>query len=177
MGLRFEVIVSGVLEELGPDEPASVYVERLAHEKAMAVARLHPDGWIIAADTIVYLDGSILEKPRDPEDAVRMLEAIAGRSHTVYTGVVLQNLADGVLSFELCKSDVTMLPLTREEIEWYVGTGEPLDKAGSYAVQGIGSMFIESIRGSYTNVVGLPLATLYTMMKNAGIQLDSWRVK
>ena len=110
-----------------------------------------------------------LEKPADREDAKRMLATIAGKTHIVYTGVTLQNAAGGYHDTRVAESEVRMLPLTEREIAWYVATGEPLDKAGAYAVQGIGALFIDSVHGSYTNVVGLPLALLYQMLKRAGI--------
>jgi septum formation protein len=124
---------------------------------------------VIAADTTVLLGDELLEKPVDPADAARMLGTIAGKTHIVYTGVTLQNLERDHHDTRVAESEVRMLPLSAEEIEWYVATGEPLDKAGAYAVQGIGAMFIDSIHGSYTNVVGLPLATLFQMLRRAGI--------
>ena len=117
----------------------------------------------------MLLGDQLLEKPLDEHDAARMLSLIAGRTHTVYTGVTVQNLDRRYHDTRVAESEVRMLPLPPEDVEWYVRTGEPMDKAGAYAVQGIGSMFIDSIHGSYTNVVGLPLAMLFQMLRKAGI--------
>ena len=175
LGLRFTVATSDVEEKLGAGENVDAYVERLAREKAAAVSRRHPDGWVIAADTVVWLDGHILEKPLDRDDAVRMLETISGREHVVYTGTAVRNDARSWDRASVTATRVRMVAIPRDEIEWYVGTGEPMDKAGAYAVQGIGAMFIESIEGNYTNVVGLPLAPLLRMMREAGIDPAHYR--
>ena len=169
IGLDFEVLPSNVPEIHREGETPEEYVARLSRDKAAAVAREHATRWIIAADTTVFLDDQLLEKPEGPADAVRMLSAIAGRTHVVYTGVTLEKGDGSWRETRVAESEVRMLPLSPAEIEWYVGTGEPLDKAGAYAVQGVGAMFIDSIHGSYTNVVGLPLATLFQMMRKAGI--------
>jgi len=150
-------------------EAPEEYVARLSRDKAHALASEHPDRWVIAADTTVLLGDQLLEKPDGPADAARMLATIAGQTHIVYTGVTLENLERDHHDTRVAESEVRMLPLSASEIEWYVRTGEPLDKAGAYAVQGIGAMFIDSIHGSYTNVVGLPLATLFQMLRRAGI--------
>jgi septum formation protein len=169
VGLDFEVIPSSVPEIHQPGESPEEYVARLSRDKAGAIAAKHPERWVIAADTTVLLGDELLEKPADAPDAERMLASIAGRTHVVYTGVTLQNAAAGHHETRVAESEVRMLPLSEREIAWYVATGEPLDKAGAYAVQGIGAMFIDSVHGSYTNVVGLPLALLYQMLKRAGI--------
>jgi septum formation protein len=169
IGLDFDVIPSSIPEVRGAGESPEEYVARLSREKAAAVAAKHADRWVIAADTTVLLGEELLEKPADEADARRMLATIAGKTHIVYTGVTLQHAAGGHHDTRVAESEVRMLPLTEREIAWYVTTGEPLDKAGAYAVQGIGAMFIDSVHGSYTNVVGLPLALLYQMLKRAGI--------
>jgi septum formation protein len=169
IGLDFEVIPSSVPEVHQPGESPEEYVARLSRDKAAAIAAKHRDRWVIAADTTVLLGEELLEKPSDAEDARRMLGTIAGKTHVVYTGVTLQNAAAGWHETRVAESEVRMLPLTPREIAWYVATGEPLDKAGAYAVQGIGAMFIDSVHGSYTNVVGLPLALLFQMLRRAGI--------
>ena len=169
IGLDFEVLPSNVPEVHQPGEAPEEYVARLSRDKAQAIARQHPSRWIIAADTTVLLGDQLLEKPVDAADAARMLGTIAGRTHVVYTGLTLQNMDHRHSETRVAESEVRMLPLTASEIEWYVRTGEPLDKAGAYAVQGIGAMFIDSIHGSYTNVVGLPLATLFQMLRHAAI--------
>jgi septum formation protein len=169
IGVEFEVMPSHVPEVHQPGEAPDEYVARLSRDKANALAQEHPSRWVIAADTTVHLGDELLEKPSDPQDAMRMLATIAGQTHMVYTGVTLQNVERGWCDTRVAETEVRMLPLSSQEIEWYVGTGEPLDKAGAYAAQGVGAVFIESIHGSYTNVVGLPLATLFQMLKRAGI--------
>ncbi len=167
--LPFDVHPSDIPEVHGEGESPEEYVARLSREKANALGRHHPGRWIIAADTTVLLGDQLLEKPVDRVDAARMLGLIAGRTHTVYTGVTLLNVEKAYHDTRVAESEVRMLPLSDSDIEWYVATGEPLDKAGAYAVQGIGAMFIESIHGSYTNVVGLPLALLFQMLRKAGL--------
>lgn len=169
IGLEFEIIPSHVPEVHLPGEAPEEYVARLSRDKANAVAAEHPDRWVIAADTTVFYGEQLLEKPTDAADAERMLAIIAGRTHIVYTGVTLVNAARDWRETRVTESEVRMLPMSEVDIAWYVGTGEPLDKAGAYAVQGKGSMFIESVHGNYTNVVGLPLATLFQMLRKAGI--------
>jgi septum formation protein len=169
LGLAFDVMPSDIPEVRASGESAEAYVTRLSREKAAAIAARHADRWIIAADTVVVLGDELLEKPRDAADAARMLSTIAGKTHTVYTGLTILHGARNHVATRTQSSRVTMLPLAPDEIEWYVATGEPLDKAGAYAVQGVGAMFIDSIDGSYTNVVGLPLATLFLMLRDAGL--------
>jgi nucleoside triphosphate pyrophosphatase len=169
IGLDFEVVPSHIPEVRDEGEAPEEYVARLSREKAAAIARQHPDRWIIAADTTVLLGEELLEKPVDADDAKRMLATIAGRTHIVYTGVTVMNASIEHHDTRVAESEVRMLPLDAGEIAWYVTTGEPMDKAGAYAVQGIGAMFIDSIHGSYTNVVGLPLALLFQMLRRAGI--------
>lgn len=169
IGLDFEVAPSSVEELRGEAEDPESYVLRLSQEKAGEVSTRRPGAWVIGADTTVYIDGSILEKPSDRADAARMLRTISGRIHTVFTGVTLLGPSGSHNESKVVATEVTMISLTDEEITWYVGTGEPMDKAGAYAVQGVGAMFISSINGNYTNVVGLPLSVLFDMMRRAGI--------
>ena len=169
IGVRFHVIPSHVPEERKEGEAPEEYVARLSREKAEAIAHHHHSRWIVAADTTVLLGDTLLEKPNDDADAARMLGLIAGRTHTVYSGVTLQRLDRNYSDTRVSESEVRMLPLSERDIAWYVQTGEPLDKAGGYAVQGVGAMFIDSIHGSYTNVVGLPLALLFQMLRKAGL--------
>lgn len=171
IGLAFEVMPSDLPEIHQPGESPEEYVARLSRNKADAIAGRNRDAWIIAADTTVLLGDELLEKPKDAEDAKRMLGLIAGKTHTVYTGVTLQSASRNWRDTRVAESEVRVLPLDGRDIAWYVSTGEPLDKAGAYAVQGIGAMFIDSIHGSYTNVVGLPLALLFQMLRRAGIDL------
>lgn len=169
IGLDFEVVPSRIEERRGKAEDPQTYVLRLSREKAEEVASRRPEAWVIGADTTVYIDDTILEKPSDPPDAARMLRMISGREHTVFTGITLLGPSASSRESRVVSTQVTMIGLTDEEIAWYVATGEPMDKAGAYAVQGVGAMFISSIRGNYTNVVGLPLSVLFDMMRQAGI--------
>ncbi len=140
-------------------------VMHLAKQKADFALRLHPDACVIGADTIVDLDGEIIGKPKSPEDAVRTLTRMQGRSHTVYTGLAV--LKSGYSDLRYVTTRVRFRPMSEAEIRWYVSTGDPLDKAGSYGVQGLGCVFVESIEGNYFNVVGLPAPTLYEMLLKA----------
>jgi septum formation protein len=156
-------------ESTRPGEEPGDYVLRLAVEKAAAQAG--PGELVLAADTTVVIDGEILGKPTDPADARRMLARIAGREHTVLTGVALNEPARGRRAAAVDAAKVRMAPLSEEEIAWYVGTGEPLDKAGSYGVQGLGAMYVEAISGNYTNVVGLPLPLTRRLFGELGYDL------
>lgn len=167
--VAFEVIPSHVPEVHEAHESPADYVARLSRDKADAIAAQHRDRWVIAADTTVTLDGRLLEKPVDEADAKRMLATLSGRTHLVYTGVTLQHASSSYLDTRVTETEVRMLTLPEDDIAWYVATGEPMDKAGAYAAQGFGGMFIESITGSFTNVVGLPLATLFLMLREAGL--------
>lgn len=169
VGLQFDVIPSHIPEEKASHESPVGYVARLSGEKAQAVAQEHPDRWVVAADTTVVFGDQLLEKPADAEDAKRMLRVIEGRTHTVYTGVTVRRIASNYSDTRVGTTQVTILPMSELDIAWYVGTGEPLDKAGAYAAQGRGGIFIDSVQGSFTNVVGLPLALLFQMLRTAGI--------
>jgi septum formation protein len=168
VGLDFEVIPSGVAEDFFNTESPREHVLRLAEAKAREVASKYPDRWVIAADTIVYINGSILGKPKSREEAVDMLRCLSGQEHRVLTGFSVCRSEKGESDKEAVQTVVKMKPLTSSEMTWYVQTGEPFDKAGGYAIQGIGSFMIESIRGSYTNVVGLPLCELIQMLTRRG---------
>ena len=167
LGLEFAVRPVDLDETYRPGEAAPDYVLRLAREKALA--RAGPGELVLAADTVVVLDGELLGKPSDPEEARRMLARLAGRRHTVYTGVALVD--GGREATEVVASEVEIAPLSAEEIDWYVATGEPLDKAGSYAIQDLGALFVESVEGNYTNVVGLPLPAVYRLAAALGHDL------
>lgn len=140
------------------------YVQRVATDKARAVCRLHTGRLVLAADTTVVVDGEVLAKPDDESDARRMLRALSGRAHTVMSGVALASDADIDTRVEITR--VEFAPLSEDEIDWYVASGEPMDKAGGYAIQGLASRFVTRIEGSYSNVVGLPLALVYAMVKS-----------
>lgn len=165
LGLRLEVRPADTDEAPLPLEAADAYVRRIAREKARAV-----DGeTVLGADTAVVLDNAILGKPRDPEDAGRMLRALSGRRHQVLTGVCVRRHGREELLVEA--SAVRLAPLTDRQIAWYVGTAEPLDKAGAYAVQGIAGAFVAEVRGSISNVVGLPLAETLALLSRIGFPL------
>jgi len=168
VGLDFDVIPSRIEEDFIPGELPRDHVIRLAEAKALEVGSHHPDRWVIAADTIVYIDHSILGKPKSREEAMEMLQRLSSQEHWVLTGFAVRNLGKGVGDQEAVQTAVKVKNLSQVEIEWYIQTGEPFDKAGGYAIQGIGSFMIESIRGSYTNVVGLPLCELMQMLNRLG---------
>jgi septum formation protein len=147
-------------------------VEALAQGKAREVASRHPQALIIGADTVVVVDGEILGKPGSRRDGVRMLKRLSGRWHEVVTGLALASGDKEVVSHAI--TQVLFAPLTPQEIGFYLATGEPLDKAGAYGIQGIGGLFVEEIKGSYTNVVGLPLRLLYVLMGELGLDIKSW---
>lgn len=162
-GFEFEVLAADVDETpLDVEDPAE-YVERLAIEKARAVLGWRPDARVLGADTTVTIDGEILGKPVDDADARRMLRLLSGRPHVVHTGVAVAS-ARGIQS-GVDTTRVWFTAMTDEDISWYVATGEPVDRAGAYAIQGIASRFIPRIEGSYSNVVGLPVALVSSILK------------
>ena len=163
-GFEFDVHAVEIDETPRPGEPAAVYVERLAIEKAQAAFKDLPDQHqvVLGADTTVVLDGRILGKPEDRADAIAMLTALSGRAHEVMTGIAIVS-ALGVRS-GVAHTRVWFAAITNEDISWYVGTGEPTDKAGAYAIQGLASRFIIRIEGSYTNVVGLPVTLVSSIL-------------
>lgn len=168
VGLDFDVIPSGIEEDYIQGESPRKHVLRLAEAKALDVGNQHPDRWVVAADTIVYVDHSILGKPKSRDEARKMLRHLSGKEHRVLTGFSVLHLEKGRRDRGAVQTAVKVRKLTQLEMEWYVETGEPFDKAGGYAVQGIGSFMIESIKGSYTNVVGLPLCELIQMLSRLG---------
>jgi septum formation protein len=156
LGLDFTLAVADIAEVAQPGESPADFARRLAGEKAAAVALRHPASWVLAADTVVARSGRILGKPADSEDAAAMLAALSGHWHTVWTGFALRRGRD-VLA-EVVATEVRFAELSDPLIRAYVATGEPLDKAGAYGIQGRGGLLVREIRGSYSNVVGLPLA-------------------
>ena len=169
MGLRgFKITSPEVDETVEEHMPPAQVVEELSRRKALAVAgHADPDDLIIAADTVVALEGAVLGKPADRADAARMLAALAGRTHFVYTGLtVLRGERARTVSEETA---VTFRPLTEGEIAAYVATGEPLDKAGAYGIQGYGALLVEGIRGDYYNVMGLPVCRLGLLLGELGV--------
>lgn len=180
LGVRFAVRPVDLDETPRAGEGSWEYVRRLAEEKA--TAQVGPGELVLAADTSVVLDGEILGKPADEAEAREMLGRLAGREHTVLTGIALAGGAgialaeggDGART-EVEESRVRIAPMSADEIAWYAATGEGLDKAGAYAAQGVGALFVEAIAGDYTNVVGLPLPATYRLFRKAGRDLREFR--
>lgn len=172
LGLDFEILVSNAEESKGelPDSPGEQVIE-LAARKAGEIAGLHPDALVIAADTIVVAEKQILGKPGDEEDARRMLSFLSGRWHEVYTGVALVKAAEKKRLVDYERTRVKFRPLSREEIDRYIRSGEPMDKAGAYGIQGLGAVLVERIEGCYFNVVGLPLTKLTLMLKEFDVEV------
>ena len=164
----FEVIPSEVDEKLLDGESPEVHVLRLSREKALEVSRGNPGRWVLGADTVVIIDGEILGKPETPGEAERMLGMLSGRTHRVITGFAIVKGDEGVIVNDAVESSVIFKDISRDEMDWYIRTSEPYDKAGGYAVQGKASFFIKEIRGSHTNVIGLPLCEVITAMEKAG---------
>jgi nucleoside triphosphate pyrophosphatase len=165
-GYAFVVEPADVDESLLPGEPPEVYALRVARAKADEVAARHPhDGIVLAADTVVVAGRDILGKPVDAADAARMLTRLSGTVHEVLTAVVVRRPAAELT--ELVRTRVQFIDLTAEDIAWYIRTGEPEGKAGAYAIQGRGARFVDRIEGSWSNVVGLPLATVARMLGEA----------
>lgn len=167
-GFRFRVEVADIPEEPQPGEDPIAYVTRLAREKAEAVARRIADtqAWVLGADTTVVVDGRILGKPESPDDAAQMLRLLSGRTHQVITGVAIVT-GEGATALSLVAAEITAVQfhsLSQREIDAYVATGEPMDKAGAYAIQGRAARWIPRIHGCYFNVVGLPLALVSNML-------------
>ena len=170
-GFSFDIVPADIDEILRPGEAPTEYVRRLAEEKARTVARkiakADPDATaiIIAADTTVVVNGTILEKPESPSDAQRMLEQLSGRTHDIHTGVALLRLPDGVERIFADVTRVDFADLSAKEIADYVASGEPFGKAGGYAIQGLGGRFVKRIEGCYFNVMGMPLGRVYQQLR------------
>jgi septum formation protein len=162
-GLSFRIIPAAIDERPYPNEPAEVYVRRLASAKAAAVAKSHPDAVVLGADTIVTIDHALLGKPRGLDEARQMLSRLSGNVHEIVTGVAV--LAAERAASEVVTSRVLMRRITEATTAWYLATGEPFDKAGAYAVQGLGGALVEWVEGSYTNVVGLPLTETLALLR------------
>jgi septum formation protein len=166
IGLNFSVRPADIDETPQPDEPPERYVERLAREKALAVSGSSPAGLVLGSDTSVVLDGRILGKPADASDARETLGRLSGATHQVMTAVALA--AGGQCQSVLVITEVCFRQLATAEIEAYVASGEPMDKAGSYGIQGLGGIFVNELRGSYSAVVGLPLQETAALLASAG---------
>ncbi len=171
-GLKYQVVSPSVDEKVLPEETPKDHVERLALEKATSVAANHPDDVVIGCDTIVILNGrDILGKPQNRKDAKQMLASLAGREHTVLSSVVAVWHKKSKQRLVTVESRVRMKMLEEWEMNWYVESGEPMDKAGGYAIQGKGAIFIEGIVGSHTNVIGLPLMETVMLLRSFGVRL------
>ncbi len=171
LGLDLLVRPAAVDESPRPGEPPADLAERLARSKALGVAGPLPSpALVIAADTIVVCGEAILGKPRDSHDAARMIAKLQGRTHEVISAIALRALPEETLECDRAISRVTFAPMSEAEVRWYAETGEGLDKAGAFALQGIGAVFITAIAGSYTNVIGLPLEALYPRLLRFGVR-------
>jgi septum formation protein len=168
-GLAFRVVPSSIDESSVAVSSPEDYVRRLSEAKANDIARQYPDKWVIGADTIVLKAGVILGKPASQSEARTMLKNLSGQTHQVLTGYAICCLARQHLFSEIVKTDVLFKNLTAAEIEWYIQTKEPFDKAGAYAIQGLGAFLVKSINGSYTNVVGLPVCEVLEFLIKKGI--------
>lgn len=168
LGLVFEVMPSGADESFLNGETPEKHVLRLSRHKSDSISSLNPEAWVLGADTIVIIKGEVLGKPRTPEEARQMLGKLSGQEHLVYTGFTIRRREDNRLASRAMISSVLFKDLSEQEMSWYVNTAEPYDKAGGYAVQGLGAFFIREIRGSYTNVMGLPLCEVVDALKDLG---------
>lgn len=168
LGLDFTVIPSDADETFRTGEAPPAHVLRLSADKAGLIAAMHPGSWVLGADTIVVIDGAVLGKPADPQEARQMLGKLSARAHTVYTGFTLLRRDAQIAVSEGIASTVTFRAISADEMAWYVDSPEPYDKAGAYAVQGKGAFFIKEIQGSYTNVMGLPLCEVVDALKKVG---------
>jgi septum formation protein len=171
-GIPFEASPADVDERFHPREKPDEAVARVAQLKAEAVVARHRDAVVLGADTTVVIRGTPLGKPADSADAARMLRMLSGRTHEVLTGVCV--CAQGRRLLHVEPTRVQLATLSEAEIAWYISTGEPLDKAGAYAAQGLASRFIEGIDGSYSNVVGLPISSVYALLKEVGCDILEW---
>lgn len=171
LGLKFEAVASNADETCRCDEQPACLVESLAEKKAAAIASERPEDTVIGADTIVVVGSRVLGKPEDAADAGRMLRLLSGRCHKVYTGVCVMRMSDGFRRTAHEVTKVSFAPMSEDDIERYVATGEPLGKAGAYAIQGYGSVFVTGIGGDYFNVVGLPLRLTARLLGEAGIRV------
>jgi septum formation protein len=169
LGISFSIIPPNIEEERRKDESPRDFVSRMAHEKAHKVGMLFPENWVIGADTVVVLRNRVLGKPKGNVDAFNMLKALRGKWHKVFTGYCVLNIAKNAVLRDVAETKVFIRDLADEEIMRYVKTLEPLDKAGSYAVQGKGGHMVKEIKGSYTNVVGLPICEVAEALLSLGV--------
>jgi septum formation protein len=169
LGLAFQVHAADIDETPLAEENPQAFVERMAMEKARVVMALYPERWVVAADTVVNFAGFVLGKPKDREEAVSMLMRLSGQEHLVQTGICLGCQGEKVLAVQSVRTRVLFSRFSEKTAEAYAATGEPLDKAGAYGIQGKGAFLVKEIRGSYTNVVGLPLCELLALLEQYGV--------
>lgn len=174
LAIPFTVIPANIDESAWPDEGPRAYTMRVAHAKAQHVAQQHPTAVVLGADSVVVLDQQIFGKPRDVEEARHMLTRLSGREHTVLTGVAVLHAAQQFVGLDAVSTLVRFRPLSASVIEPYLATGEPMDKAGAYAIQGAAAAFVASWDGCYTNVVGLPLRRTASLLQAAGLYVPTW---
>lgn len=163
----FKIIPAVGEENADPALSPDMFVRALAEQKALEIAASHPDDTVIGSDTVVAINGEILGKPKDEDDAFRMLALLSGTSHSVFTGVAV--IKNGEIHSFTEETKVKFFPVTMEEIKDYIATGEPFDKAGAYGIQELGALLVEGIDGDYYNVMGLPAGRLYRLMKKLEI--------
>ena len=169
LGISFSIIPPDIDERKKREESIRDYVLRIAAEKAKKVGALFPDKWVIGADTVVVHKGKVLGKPKSEEEAMEMLTALRGKWHKVLTGYCILNMSKQTSCKDVVETKVFIKDLTDEEIRRYIKTSEPFDKAGSYAVQGKGGFMVKEIKGSYSNVVGLPICEITDILLSLGI--------
>jgi septum formation protein len=171
-GIDAEVQPADVNEDVEPGEAPEEYVRRVAEAKGRVISQASPGRHVVAADTAVVVDGHILGKPSSPDEASRMLQMLSGRTHLVISGVCLMKDGQPAVDTEIEVTAVEFAEMSPAEIAWYVASGESMDKAGGYGIQGLASRFVTRIDGSYSNVVGLPMAVVYRMCTKAGLLLS-----
>jgi septum formation protein len=169
LGLEYRSHPADIVEVARLEEEPESYVRRMAEEKARSIMALYPESWIVAADTEVSLAGSVLGKPEDGEAAVAMLMRLSGQEHLVQTGICLACRQEGVVAVRSVTTRVVFCPFPEQVARAYAATGEPLDKAGAYGIQGQGAFLVQEVNGSYSNVVGLPLYELLLMLEEHGV--------
>ena len=169
LGISFSIIPPDIDETKLKEETSQEFVNRIAFEKASKVGKHFPDKWVIAADTIVVLKGKVLGKPKNERDAFNMLRSLSGKWHKVITGYCVANLLKNIVYRDIVETKVFVRDMTDEEIHRYIKTSEPMGKAGSYAVQGKGGYMVKEIKGSYTNVVGLPICEIAEALLSLGV--------
>jgi len=169
LGIPFSIIPPDIDETRRPDETPKEFVLRISYEKANKVGKLFPDKWVIGADTIVVYKNKVLGKPSGEDEAFKMLQLLKGKWHKVITGFCVLNVVRDIIYRDAVETRVFMKDLVDQEIMKYIGTSEPLDKAGSYAVQGKGGYMVKEIKGSYSNVVGLPICEVAQVLLSLGI--------